>query len=136
MQNKIHYQGIVTGIQPDRVLVRITDETGCEGCAGKKSCSIAGNAEKIITVPADSGKYKIGDPVTVSGRNSMGLQAIFYAFIIPLAIVLISLISNYFYPGIMEIYAAILTILLLAVYYLLLYLCRKKLERLFTFTIQ
>ena len=48
---------------------------------------IRAKKDKIIEVPDRSGRFHVNEVVIICGQNSMGLQAVLLAFVIPLVIV-------------------------------------------------
>ena len=135
MSKKIAYQSVVTDVRPGILQVEIRDETVCSACSAQKSCCMSGNREKRLEIPFTSGDYRPGDTVTVEGKASMGLKAVFIAFILPVILILIVL-SVATSMNVDERQAAIISLSALAVYYLGIYFFRNKFKQLFVFTIK
>jgi sigma-E factor negative regulatory protein RseC len=135
MSKDIEYHGIIKAIRSGNLVVQIDEETGCSACEVRKSCGIADKQEKQIEIPFTSGKYKEGDAVRVTGKASMGLTAVCFAFLIPL-LLLLAIVIAASYAGRDEGTAAVLALLSVAGYYALLYVFRNKLKQQLTFNIQ
>jgi sigma-E factor negative regulatory protein RseC len=134
-QHVIVHPGIIDHCGEDKVFVRILSQAACSTCEVKGACSIADVEEKIIEIqPADPGNYKPGDHVTVQMKQSLGRKALLLGYILPL-IILVSAILVFALLLDNEGLAALLSILLLAPYYIILYFLRDKLKQQFRFSI-
>ena len=71
----------------------------------------------------------------VNGTTSMGMQAVILAFGVPFLVLFIALYATIRITG-NELTAAVAGLLALVPYYLIIYMCRKKLSRKFFFTIE
>ena len=87
MSESINHTGFVEKIDGDTVFVRITQQSACSGCHAQSMCSASEKKDKIIEVPDRSGRFHVNEEVIICGQNSMGLQAVLLAFVIPLVIV-------------------------------------------------
>ncbi len=135
MAKKIEHEGVIIDINLKTIYIRIRQESACSGCHANKICSVAESKDKIIEIPYISGKHKTGDSVFITGKTSMGLKAVFYAFVIPLILIIISLgITTRFRCD--EGLTAGIALAVPFFYYLLLYSFREKLKQKFTFSIK
>ena len=92
-------------------------------------------ADKVVEVEtADWKQYSIGDGVTVSVNEGLGLYAVLLAYILP-ALIIVGAVIAISAATHNELAAALIPILLTAIYFVVLYLCRNKLQRRFTFGI-
>jgi sigma-E factor negative regulatory protein RseC len=132
--NTINHNGIVHKSDNESVTVIITSESACSGCHAEGSCSLFGKEEKIVEV---KGNYDVkeGDIVTVIMKQSTGFIALFFGYLLPLVIVIITLTSllalNY-----TELISGLLSIASLLPYYLVLYFFRKKMNNKFVFSLK
>jgi sigma-E factor negative regulatory protein RseC len=93
-------------------------------------------AEKTVQVPTDPyAGYGVGDEVEVILKASMGMKAVWFAYCIPL-VVLLAVILGLMDLGVAEVPAGFAGIGAVAVYYLLLWLFRDKLKNEYIFTIK
>jgi sigma-E factor negative regulatory protein RseC len=97
-------------------------------------CGISGKVEKSVIV---KGKYNVspGDAVTIVMKQSEGYKAVVLSYLIPLVIVISSLVALDSLSA-SELITGLISISLLAPYFLVLYLFRKKIDRSFTFTLK
>lgn len=134
-KEKIEHEGVISKITSDSVYVKIIQSTACSDCHAKSACSISGSKEKTIEIPNKTNEYEIGDKVIISGDSSIGLLAVFYAFTIPLILIITALviISNTIDS---ETFAVLFTLILLIVYFFILYLLRERLKNKLVFTLK
>ena len=130
MTNIITHQGIVENISGSQVSVRIIQTSACSTCSVKGHCSSADSKEKVIEITDTSSVWKVGDEVTIIGATSMGMQAVFLAFVIPLFLLILGL---FVFKTVLhsELYGA-----LLVPYYYIIWLNRTRLKQKFSFTIK
>lgn len=134
--SSICHQGTVVKCEDNCVLVQIEAVSACAACNAKSMCNLTDVQEKIIEVPhATPSVYKPGDIVTIHMKRSMGTKALWLGYLIPFAIVMISLFLFSYLTG-SELQAGLISLLLLLPYYMLLYLIRGKLKKTFTFEIE
>ena len=131
----IDHEGIIERIEGDMAHVKINSVSACASCHAKGVCSAADQEEKFLDVPLEGMAYEQGESVHVQVAKRLGFKAValgyFYPFLL-LMVVLIGLIS----AGVPELRAGALALLSLIPYYLILYLFRKRIESIFTFSIQ
>ena len=136
MANTIEHQGIVENITDSHLQVRIVQTSACAACSIKGHCTSADVKEKLIdvTVTATS-SYRVGDRVCVVGEVSMGALAVLYAFIFPFLILVISL---FVFMSIWkeELSSALVSFLLLALYYGVLWMNKSRMSKKFSFSIK
>lgn len=135
MSESINHPGIVERIDNHLVSVRITQYSACAGCHAKSACTAADKKDKIVVIEDYSGEYQKGDSVWIVGQNSLGMQAVFIAFGIPVILLLIALLVGTT-CGISETANGLATLCVLAVYYLILYKFRDKLKKHFVFKLK
>lgn len=132
--NKVYHKGIIEEIKGRNALIRIVQHSACDTCKSAKRCGISEQREKIIMIPIGNIEVKRGEFVDVIATPSDGMKAIFYAFIIPLALIVVTLILSYIATS-NEPLSALIAITILLPYYVLLYIFRKKLYEIFSFRI-
>ena len=134
-KNQIVHKGRIVDITPDFTSVEIIASSACSECHAKGLCGMSEDQEKIIMVPTDPYKvYSVGDEVTVLTKMTMGLKAVWISYVIPLAVLMIlilslsSVIGNEFLRGGVAIAGV-------GVYYFFIWLFREKLSDQFEFYI-
>ena len=135
-KNEIIHSGKILEITPDFTTVQILVSSACASCHAKAMCGMSEEEEKVIMVPTDPyADHKAGDEVQVMTKMSMGLKAVWISYVIPLAILMILILSL---SGVIgnEVYRALVAIGGVAVYYFFIWLFREKLSNEFTFYIK
>lgn len=135
-KNQIAHKGRIVEITPDFTTVEIIVSSACSGCHAKGLCGMSEEKDKIIMLPTDPyAEHAVGDEVNVSTKMTMGLKAVWISYVIPLAILMIliltlsSVIGNEFLRGGVAIAGV-------AVYYFFIWLFRDKLSDEFVFYIE
>ena len=135
-KNQIAHKGRIVEITPDFTTVEIIVSSACSGCHAKGLCGMSEEQDKIIMLPTDPyAEYAVGDEVNVFTKMTMGLKAVWISYVIPLAILMIlilslsSVIGNEFLMGGVAIAGV-------AVYYFFIWLFRDRLSDQFEFYIK
>ena len=137
MADVIKHDGIVDSIEGDCIHVRIVQASACAACGAKSLCSAAESKEKIVDVyGADIKAYQVGQRVMVEGASSMGMKAVRLAFLFPLPLLVVAVAVAMWLTEGNEVVGAVAALLALAVYFLMLFACKKRLMNEFTFTIK
>ena len=135
MSKIIEHSGIIHQINGKHIQVQIIQQSACSGCHAKGACTAADMDDKYIDVETDQPDFKVGDPVTLLGQNSMGLFAVLLAFVIPFSLILLTLFILKQYT-ISEALSGSLALAVLIPYYLILSLFNKKLKSKLVFHIR
>lgn len=135
MNNTLKHLGIVENIQGSHLSIRIVRTSACAACGAKGHCTSADSKDQIIDIIDTAAIWQVGDKVMVVGEMSMGLMAVVLAFVIPFALLIISL---FLFMAWMEdeLYAALLSLTVLVPYYFILWLNKTRLKQKFSFTIK
>ncbi|MDD4777976.1 MAG: SoxR reducing system RseC family protein [Fermentimonas sp.] len=132
----IEHEGIIEKINGDQITVRIIQKSACSACHAKGACTAADSKEKLVNISDSSGRFNEKEPVIIEGKESMGYNAVLWAFAIPLIILISILVLSLNYLKLSETEAALSSIIALAPYYLILYLFRNKMAKTFKFSIK
>lgn len=135
MPQLIEHTGVIQQIEDNFVQVLIEQQSACSTCHANGSCLSADKSEKIIDVENTGATYCVGDKVMLSGRQSIGLQAVLLAFVIPFVLILITLIVLQLFIA-SELVSGTLALLVLIPYYGVLSLFNKKMKATFKFEIR
>ena len=93
-KNEIVHSGKVIEINPDFTTVEIMVSSACSECHAKGLCGMSEMEEKVIMVPTDPYEPRnIGDIVQVKTKMTMGLKAVWISYVIPLAVLMILILS-------------------------------------------
>lgn len=133
----IKHRGIVENINGSHIQVRILQTSACSACSVKGHCHASESKEKLIDVfDSKASSYRKGEEVMLCGATSMGMQAVFWAFGVPFLVLLITLFVAMRLTEGDELQSALIALLALLPYYLIIYICRNKLSKKFSFTIE
>lgn len=132
----IEHEGIIEKISDNQVTVRILQQSACSACHAKGVCMAADSKEKLVEVVDFSGRFHENERVIIEGKESMGHKAVFWAFVLPLIILILTLILTLSLWKFNETEAAITAMVALIPYYLILYLLRKKMANSFQFSLK
>lgn len=92
--------------------------------------------EKVVTIfTSDAPAYREGEQVMVSVTRNMGLRAVFLAYVVPFLVLLASLLIL-LEAGLSEAAAGLISLGILALYYIVLWLMRRRIEREINFNIR
>ncbi|WP_047450662.1 SoxR reducing system RseC family protein [Alistipes sp. ZOR0009] len=132
---KIEHVGVVEFVSAETICVSIVSTSACGSCHAKGACSMSEQTQKQIHIPNEGQLVSKGDTVNLVLEVSTGLKSVFFAYLIPVLILIVGLWGySTFLKS--EGISALLTLATIASYYLLLYLFRKKLERKFIMKIE
>ena len=135
-KNEIIHDGKIIEITPDFTSVEIVSSSACSSCHAKGLCGMSEEQEKVIMVPTDPySEYAVGDDVKVATKMTMGLKAVWISYVIPLAILMILILSLSVVIG-NEFLRGGVAIAGVAVYYFFIWLFRDKLSNEFVFYIE
>ena len=135
-KNEIAHTGKILEITPDFTTVQIIVSSACSACHAKGLCGMSEDEEKVIMVPTDPySELKEGDEVQVKTKMTMGLKAVWISYVIPLAVLMILILSL---SSVIESEAlrALVAIGGVAVYYFIIWLFRDRLATEFVFYIK
>lgn len=134
--NEIVHAGKVLEMTPDFTTVEITVSSACASCHAKSLCGMSEEQDKVIMLPTDPyATYNVGDQVQVCTKMSMGLKAAWISYVIPLAVLMV-LILTLTSAGVNEFISAGVSIGGVGLYYFVIWLFRKRLQNEFVFYIK
>ena len=120
----IEKKGKITGFNNDKLLVAIERNAACVGCHQKAACLLTDCKVKTIEVEAkDISSFKIGQEVEVCLEENAARWALFFAFVVPLLVLVISMIFL-MYVMQSELMSALFSLAMVGVYYFCLFLCK------------
>jgi sigma-E factor negative regulatory protein RseC len=126
--DEISHKGKVLRVGPRETVVEIISKSACAACHASSVCTVADIARKEITVPTDpSSVHREGDEVDVVMHQSMGNKAVWIAYVIPLA-VLIVLVMVFLRAGMGELLSGLLAICGVLSYFFIIWLLRGRLS--------
>ena len=134
-EKQVSHRGTIISIEEGIIKVEIINKSMCAACHAKGFCSAGDSKDKVIDVLYyNNGEYSVGDEVEVVMRRSMGFKAVWISYVIPLAILLIFLLTLQRFD-LTELQAGGCALLAVCLYYVVIYLFRDKIADKFVFTI-
>ena len=136
MVTKIKHLGIVENIENSCLTVRIVQASACAACNAKAQCRASDTKEKLVDVlNLQNIPCHIGEHVSITGTTSMEMKAVLLAFVIPFMIVCGVLFGAMYLTDGNEMLSAVVSLMALVPYYFIIYLARKRLKKVFIFTL-
>lgn len=134
VEEDIKHSGKIVDITPQNICVEIISKDACSSCHAAGLCSMSEVKKKLIDVPSEIG-YEIGEEVWVLLKRTMGLKAVWIAYVLPLILVIITILSLSALH-VAELTCGLASIGVMALYYLAIYCLRNKLKNEYTFYIK
>ena len=135
VNGELEHRGTVLAVNTGWVDVAIQPEEACGSCKAKSACGMSEQGEKVVSVATElTDAYSVGDQVTVSVSRRMGFKAVFLAYVIPFVLLLVSLLVLVG-QGVGEGASGLISLGILALYYMVLYLFRDRIGREIVFKI-
>ncbi len=129
----VFHEGIVTKISSEKITIALKGNINCEGCKAKMACGASESPDKEVEVFNNSSQIQLNESVTIQLNRSLGLRAVFIAYVLPfILMMLVLLISSEFAK---EWIAGLLSILVLIPYYSILFLMKNSFKETFKFSI-
>jgi positive regulator of sigma E activity len=131
----IRHKGFVKEVRDNTLIVNIINESACSACHSKGACTVADFQEKEIEVTQFSKTYLPGQEITILFKESKGITALFFGYLLPFLLVLTSLIiMNVLTEN--ELISGLISLGILIPYYITLYFFRHLLKKVFKFEVE
>ncbi|MCQ2177700.1 MAG: SoxR reducing system RseC family protein [Bacteroidales bacterium] len=130
----IVHEGRVISVDSQFTTVEITAESACSSCHARGLCGVSESKSKIIEIPTVCIGLEPGQTVNVYLKRSMGLKAVWLAYVVPL-IVLIAVLLTLMATGLGELASGLGGIAAVAMYYAVIWLFRNRLRNEYSFYI-
>lgn len=129
------HDGVVVSVNERQVSVKIETMSACGHCEAKGKCGFAESKERTVEIEtAEWKKFRPGMSVEVQVNQSKGMEAVWWAYLLP-AVLLVVCVITLLQVLQNELLAVLITLLCLALYVGVLYLCRKKFQSRFSFNL-
>lgn len=136
MAGQIEHSGVVERTEAGKVFVRITSHSACGTCSARQACGLAETQEKIVEVATDdAARFSAGEAVTVGVRRRVGLLSVALAYGGALVVLLAVLGLAVGAAGWSEGRGALASLGAVLLYYMVLWLFRRRIEHTIQFTI-
>lgn len=135
-RDEITHTGRVESIDPAWTTVSFVSHAACASCHAAGLCGMTDRAEKSIQLPTDPyAAYAPGDEVQIVFRATMGLKAVWLAYMVPL-LILMALVLLLSQLGVRDWAAGLGGIGGVGLYYLILWCLRGRLRKEYVFEIR
>ncbi|MFI3332865.1 MAG: SoxR reducing system RseC family protein [Rikenellaceae bacterium] len=129
------HSGIILSVESDFVRVGFESRAACGGCHARDKCGMVDSSMREVNVATLKGEsYSVGESVEVAISYQMGIMSVVVAYIIPLILLIVALVvtsSLCTNEGV----AAVVSLVVVALYYIGVYIFRSKLDKQIKFTI-
>ena len=127
------HAGFVSKINSDSIIVTLEQNIHCGACHVKGTCGVSESSTKEIEVLNSDDLFKINEHVDVILKKTLGLKAVFWAYVFPFLLMFFTLIiaSNF----LKEWLAGLLSLFILIPYYVLLYFLKTSLKGVFKISV-
>ena len=133
---EVAHKGRIKSVSDGQVTVEILSESACSACHAKGVCTMGESARKEIEVKVRNPEiYTEGQEVEVLLSSTIGHRAVWIAYVLPL-ILLVAFIMLPLSLGVSEGLSALCGAAVIAAYYLVLYLFRRRLGSKWEFKIR
>ncbi len=135
LSSEIKHTGFVKEVNGTSLIVNIVNQSACSTCHAQGACSVSDFQDKEIEIGNVYGNYSLGQEITVVFKETQGFTALFYGYVLPFILVLVTLIvavsafDN-------ELIGGLLALAILIPYYITIYFFRHLLKRIFTFEVE
>lgn len=136
-----HYKGTIRQsatvmlVTPSEIEVEVCRPEACAACKAKSVCSEGGGEGKRMTLINDGQGYAVGEQITLVMRRSSGLKAVLIAYLVPVFLIVAALLI-FQAMQVKDIIAAMATLGILGLYFLIVRLLRGRINRELTIEIE
>jgi sigma-E factor negative regulatory protein RseC len=123
------HEGKVASVLSNSIVVVLDQNIECAGCHARGACGVSESHHKEIEVYTSPGSFQIHERVRVQLKKATGMKAVFWAYIFPFLMMSSTLIITSQFLE--EWLAGLLSLSILAPYYLTLYLFKNQLKQRF-----
>ena len=117
------------------LVVTILSQSACSGCHAEGACNVSDMQNKEVEIYRFSKKYEVGQQVTVLFRESKGFTALFFGYVLPFLLVLLTLVISVEITN-DELFSGLLALAILVPYYTIIYFFRHQFKKVFNFEVE
>ncbi|MDR0510618.1 MAG: SoxR reducing system RseC family protein [Rikenellaceae bacterium] len=136
MRGVVEHKGVVVSAADHAVEVRMTVEGACDVCKASVICGMGETQERTVRAWSEVAEaFAPGEQVVVSMTQAMSVRAVIWAYVAPFFVMLVALL------GLKELEHSDLVaggtaLAAVALYYIGLYVFRRRLERVIIFKVR
>ncbi len=131
----IKHIGFVKKVTESSLIVNIISQSACSSCHANGTCSVADVQDKEIEIFNFSKNYSPGQQVTIIFKESKGFTALFFGYVLPFILVLLTLIISMSIIN-NELIAGLLSLAILVPYYVIIHFLNHLFKKVFNFEIE
>ena len=128
------HPGVVSRIEGDSVVVSLDKNIHCESCRAKGACGISDASNKEVEICNPGASYSLREPVEVILKKDLGQKAVFWAYVFPFLLMLLTLLTTSFFVS--EWAAGLLSLTVLIPYYAMVYAGKRYFKSAFMVSIE
>jgi len=127
------HSGFVSKISGKTITVNLEQNIHCDSCRAKSACGISESNTKKVEIVNAVDSFKMNERVDVILKKTLGLKAVFWAYVFPFILMFFTLIiaSNF----LKEWLAGLLSLFVLIPYYLILNFLKASLKDAFKISV-
>lgn len=134
-KERVQHEGIVVKVSTQTLEVLIQSHSACSGCHAKGACTMADMKQKTIITRKPETDIQVGDKVMVYASMNNAFYSVLLAYMMP-SVLILTAIFFLEKSGSNELTAAVISLVLLVVYFFIIYLCRNKISKKIKFTVE
>ncbi len=115
--------------------VTILSQSACSGCHAEGACNVSDMQNKEVEIYNFNKDYVPGQQVTVLFRESKGFTALFFGYVLPFLLVLLTLVISVEITQ-DELFSGLLALAILIPYYTIIYFFRHQFKKVFNFEVE
>ncbi|MBT8205999.1 MAG: SoxR reducing system RseC family protein [Eudoraea sp.] len=131
--NAFIHSGVVSEIHGRSIIVSLDKDIHCESCSAKGACGVSDSATKEVEIIDSQETFKLNEPVKVILKKDLGQKAVFWAYIFPFLLMLLTLMTASMLFA--EWIAGLLSLLILIPYFATVYALKNYFKRTFRISI-
>ena len=131
--NAFIHSGVVSEIHGRSIIVSLDKDVHCESCSAKGACGVSDSATKEVEVIDSPETFKLNEPVKVILKKDLGRKAVFWAYIFPFLLMLLTLLTTSMLFA--EWIAGLLSLLILIPYFATVYALKNYFKKTFRISI-
>ena len=135
LSSDIKHKGFVKEVNGTSLVVNIVNQSACSTCHAQGACTVSDFQDKEIEINNVDGNYYKGQEITVVFKETQGFTALFYGYILPFILVLVTLIISISVTK-NELIGGLLALAVLVPYYATIYFFRHLLKNAFKFEVE
>ena len=128
----ITHEGIVQNIEGHNITVKLSVQSACAACHAKGICGAAESQDKtVVARNVNDETFTVGEKVRVELRQTLAFKAVVICYLLPFIVLMTTFcLMSYFVEN--ELIGVGVAFLATVIYYFLVWLFNKRIERKFT----